>query len=253
MQPFTPSRDWLRAEVLVVLGLSLGRSAVYSLIALAQALAAGPLAGQSTSLNTSQDTDPWMDLLRQLLSITFTLVPVALVILLLAVTAGSIAQALGDLGLERRRLGRDLWQGLALAAAIGVPGLAVYLLGRAVGLTVEVVPAALGEHWWTVPVLILHAVKNALLEEVIVVGYLIQRLERLGWSGRRAVIASAIVRGAYHTYQGVGPGLANLVMGLVFGEWFRRTRRTGPLIVAHALIDVVAFVGYALVKDLLPL
>ena len=39
-----PSRGMLRAEVLLVLGVSLGRSAVYSLIALAQALAAGPLA-----------------------------------------------------------------------------------------------------------------------------------------------------------------------------------------------------------------
>ncbi|MEO2098539.1 MAG: CPBP family intramembrane glutamic endopeptidase, partial [Brachybacterium sp.] len=58
---------------------------------------------------------------------------------------------------------------------------------------------------------------------------------------------------AYHTYQGVGPGLANLVMGLVFGEWYRRTRRTMPLVVAHTLLDAAAFVGYALLKDVLPL
>src|SRR5699024_12227739 len=48
--------------------------------------------------------------------------------------------------------------------------------------------------------------------------------------------------------QGVGPGLANLGMGLVFGEWYRRTRRTLPLVVAHTLIDVFAFVGYALLQ-----
>jgi membrane protease YdiL (CAAX protease family) len=40
-------------------------------------------------------------------------------------------------------------------------------------------------------------------------------------------------------------------MGLVFGQWFRRTRRTMPLVIAHTLIDVVAFVGYALAKDAL--
>ena len=51
----------------------------------------------------------------------------------------------------------------------------------------------------------------------------------------------------------MGPGLANLVMGLVFGEWYRRTRRTMPLVVAHTLLDVAAFVGYALLKDVLPL
>ena len=60
-----------------------------------------------------------------------------------------------------------------------------------------------------------------------------------------------MLRGAYHTYQGIGPGLANLAMGLVFGEFYRRTRRTMPLVVAHTLIDVFAFVGYALLKNLI--
>ncbi|GAA1289032.1 CPBP family intramembrane glutamic endopeptidase [Brachybacterium alimentarium] len=251
MQTLTENRTWLRVEVIVVLALSLGRSAVYSLIALVQALAAGPLSGQSTSLNSSLQENPWLDLLQQLLSIVFTLTPVALVVLLLALSAGTLAQALRDLGVDLGRPGKDLAWGLALTAGIGLPGLAVYYAGRALGATVEVIPAALDTHWWTVPVLVLHAVKNAVLEEVIVVGYLYQRLERLGWSGRRIIIASALLRGAYHTYQGVGPGLANLAMGLVFGEFYRRSRRTMPLIVAHTLIDVFAFVGYALLKNLI--
>lgn len=251
MQTLTENRTWLRVEVIVVLALSLGRSAVYSLIALVQALAAGPLSGQSTSLNSSLQENPWLDLLQQLLSIVFTLTPVALVVLLLALSAGTFAQALRDLGVDLGRPGKDLAWGLALTAGIGLPGLAVYYAGRALGATVEVIPAALDTHWWTVPVLVLHAVKNAVLEEVIVVGYLYQRLERLGWSGRRIIIASALLRGAYHTYQGVGPGLANLAMGLVFGEFYRRSRRTMPLIVAHTLIDVFAFVGYALLKNLI--
>ena len=251
MQTLTPSRRLVRAEVLIVLALSLGRSAVYSTIALIQALAAGPLSEQSTALNSSLQENPWLDLLQQLLSIGFTLMPVALVLLLLALTAGSLHQALVDLGLDLSRPLRDLLHGVLIAAGIGVPGLAIYYLGRALGATVEVVPAALDTHWWTLPVLVLHAVKNAVLEEVIVVGYLFQRLERLGCSPRRIIIASALLRGAYHTYQGVGPGIANLVMGLVFGEWYRRTRRTMPLIIAHTLLDVVAFVGYALLKDVI--
>lgn len=251
METTTPPRAWLRAEVLVVLALSLGRSAVYSLLALAQALAAGPLAAQSTALNPTLREEPWLDLLYQLLSIVFALVPVALVVLLLTLSAGSLGRALGDLGMDLSRPLRDLAHGVLLTAGIGIPGLVLYSLGRLLGATLEVVPAALGTHWWTVPVLILHALKNALVEEVIVVGYLVQRLEALGWSGRRIVVVSALLRGAYHTYQGVGPGLANLAMGLVFGQWFRRTRRTMPLVIAHTLIDVVAFVGYALAKDAL--
>jgi membrane protease YdiL (CAAX protease family) len=42
-------------------------------------------------------------------------------------------------------------------------------------------------------------------------------------------------------------------MGLVFGAYFRRTGRVLPLIVVHTLLDVFAFVGYALLKDVLPL
>ena len=241
----------MRVEVVLVLALSLGQSAVYSLIALIQALATGPLSSQSTSLNSSIRENPWLDLFYQLLSIAFTLAPVALVILLLTLTAGSLKQALADLGLDLGRPVRDLAWGAAITAGVGVPGLAIYYLGRALGATVEVIPAALNTHWWTLPVLVLHAVKNAVLEEVIVVGYLYQRLERLGWSGRRIILVSAVLRGAYHTYQGVGPGLANLAMGIVFGEWYRRTRRTMPLVIAHTLLDVFAFVGYAVLKSVI--
>lgn len=251
METIAPSRSWLRAEVLIVLALSLGRSAVYSLLSLVRALASGPLSGQSTALNSSLQENPWLDLLYQLLSIAFTLTPVALVVLLLALTAGSLRQALRDLGLDPGRRLQDLRDGVLLTAGIGLPGLAIYYLGRLLGATVEVIPAALDAHWWTVPVLVLHAVKNAVLEEVIVVGYLFQRLERLGWSGRRIIVVSALLRGAYHTYQGIGPGLANLVMGLVFGEWYRRTRRTMPLVIAHTLLDMFAFVGYALLQSVI--
>ncbi|SKF64355.1 CAAX amino terminal protease [Mycobacteroides abscessus subsp. abscessus] len=36
-------------------------------------------------------------------------------------------------------------------------------------------------------------------------------------------------------------------MGVAFGLFFVKTRRVWPLVIAHGLIDVVAFVGYALV------
>ena len=277
MQSWSPGRGWVRAEVLVVLALSLGRSAVYSLLALTEALAAGPLSTQSTALNPSLQENPWLDLLRQLLSIGFTLAPVGLVVLLLAATAGSLRQALGDLGLDLARPARDLLHGVLITAGIGIPGLAVYYLGRLLGATVEVVPAALDTHWWTVPVLVLHALTgdSHVVELASNDGYLLQyfagvkwhlanpavadgapfgaEIERLGWSPRAIVLASAVLRGAYHTYQGIGPGLANLVMGLVFGAWYLRTRRTMPLVIAHTLLDVVAFVGYALLKGVLGL
>lgn len=239
----------LGAEIVVVLALSLGRSAFYAVLALIDAFTRGPISEQTTSLNRSRSDRPWFDLVYQLADVVFTLAPVALVLLMLTMTGTAAVRALGmDL---RRPLKDSLW-GLALTAGIGLPGLAIYYLGRALGATLEVIPAALDTHWWTVPVLILHALKNALVEEVIVAGYLVVRLEQLGWHPVAIVATCAVLRGLYHLYQGVGPGIANMLMGVVFAEWFRRTRRTMPLIIAHTLLDVVAFVGYALLRDIIP-
>ena len=298
----------LGTEVLLVLGVSLGASAVYAVVRLADRLTrAETLASQSTTLNASVSDRPWLDLLYQLLDIGFTLVPAALALFLLggrsiragarvigmglhgpteptaqaaepavdpyegSAQRGTAAPVAGDVpggrparGAQaelrararvpgvRRRPAPDTWRrqlghGVVLFAVIGAPGLAFYALGRAAGLTVAVQASGLSGAWWTVPVLALAALKNGLLEEVVVVGYLVERLETIGWSGRRVVVLSAVLRGCYHLYQGVGPGIGNLVMGLVMAGYYRRTRRTWPLVVAHSLLDVVAFVGYAVV------
>ncbi|GAB2689513.1 CPBP family intramembrane glutamic endopeptidase [Thalassiella azotivora] len=246
--PLTARR--VRAEVLIVLGLSLGSSAVYSVISLVAKLTQGPLNQQTATLNASRSPREYLDLTYQLVGITFALVPVALALFLLSQHGPGV---LRRLGLDHRRPVFDVLLGLGLAGSIGLPGLALYLLGRQIGITATVVPSALDTYWWTVPVLLLSAVKNAVLEEVVAVGYLMERLPRLGWSPVAVVAASAVLRGAYHLYQGFGAFVGNVVMGVVFAEVYRRTRRVMPLVVAHTVIDVVAFVGYALLKDVLGL
>jgi hypothetical protein len=68
------------------------------------------------------------------------------------------------------------------------------------------------------------------------------RFVDIGWSENRALLASALLRGSYDLYQGVGGLIYNIVGGLVAGRIFQRTKRVMPLVVAHLLIDVVAFV-----------
>ena len=85
------------------------------------------------------------------------------------------------------------------------------------------------------------------IEEVVVVGYLVTRSRQLGVPPWTAVVLAALLRGVYHLYQGFGAGLGNVVMGLVFGAWYVRTGRVMPLVVAHVVIDLVAFIGYATV------
>ena len=75
----------LWCELAIVLLVSLGRSAVYSVVNLVAALTApGPLSAQGANLNNSlAPSRPWLDLTYQLLRIGFALVPVALAAYLL--------------------------------------------------------------------------------------------------------------------------------------------------------------------------
>jgi membrane protease YdiL (CAAX protease family) len=99
--------------------------------------------------------------------------------------------------------------------------------------------------WWRIPVLLLSAAQNGILEEVIVVGYLLTRLDKLGVKPVPAIVISACIRGSYHLYQGAGGFIGNATMGVIFAVLFKRWGRVTPLIIAHTLIDAVAFVGYA--------
>jgi membrane protease YdiL (CAAX protease family) len=238
-----PGRGLLLAEVALVLGLSLGRSGVYAVVDLvAAATAPGSLASRAAVLNGSRAPDrPWLDLTLQLLALGFAVVPVALAAYLLVRS--------GD-GVRRTWLGgrlrpRDLGYGAALAAGVGGLGLAFYLVTYALGVDLTVVPEALPHVWWRYPVLLLSALQNAVLEECVVLGFVLVRLRQVGLGSRTAIGLAAVLRGSYHLYQGVGGFAGNLAMGLCFGWLYQRWGRLTPLVVTHTLLDVGAFVGYA--------
>jgi len=236
-------RHWLVQELWLVFALSLGASGVRALVGLLADLTSGrSLSSQAALLNGSLAPGrPLLDLVRQLLSLVIGVVPVLLVGHLLLRSG----EGLGGLGLDLRRPRLDLARGALLAAVVGGSGLALYIGTYAAGLNLTVVAEDLPAVWWRIPVLVLSAAQNAVLEEVLVAGYLLHRLRQLGWSANRALLLSAVLRGSYHLYQGLGGFAGNMAMGLLFGRLYQRWGRCAPLVVAHALIDVVAFVGYA--------
>ena len=245
------ARKPLIFEIAIVFALSLGASAIYSIVSLIyKLLAPSGLSAQVTKLNTSMARAEWLDLTYQLLSIAFGLAPVALVLYLLWQTNKN---PFGSIGLTFTGPWFWLTRGLLLAAAIGIPGLAFYIGARLLGLSSKIVPAELPGYWWAIPVLLLAAVKASLLEEVLVVGYLFDRLAKLGLSDRWILLASATLRGSYHLYQGFAGFIGNFVMGLVFGWAYKKWGRIMPLLVAHFILDAFSFVGYALIGDSLPL
>lgn len=235
----TPDRRGLRIEIGVMLAVTFGVSAVTATLQLIDAVLSG-LAGRRVRLNPNLSRYDLINLGLNLASVAQLVAWGALALYLLWRSGITPAR----LGLGRVRWRPDVLGGLGLAALIGIPGLLLYLGGRWLGMTAEIEPAALHASWWRTPVLILSAFANGFAEEVVVVGYLITRCKQLGLSQSRAILVSSVLRGTYHLYQGFGAGLGNLVMGVVFGYAWCRTGRLWPLVIAHGVIDTVAFVGY---------
>lgn len=269
----SPAR-W-RAEVLLVAGVSLGQSAVYAVVRLADMLTRAPLKDSTAGLNHSQSTRAVFDLVYQLLGIGFTLVPVALALYLMWLDGqGSVLERLGlgrgvgrggsgrggagpDAGCDargggtasdgvlrdgaRRAAWGDAWRAVGLFVLIGAGTLVVYAAGRALGVTAQISTNNLNAAWWTVPVLLLQAVKNGVLEEVLLLGFFWDRLEKLRWSPWAIIVGLAVFRGSYHLYQGFGPFVGNVLMGLIFGWLYMRRRRVMPFVGAHFLLDAVGF------------
>jgi membrane protease YdiL (CAAX protease family) len=237
-------RRWLVIEVWLVFALSLGASGVRALLELIADLAKNtPLKGQTALLNGSQAPgQPWLDLGLQLVDIASGVIPVLLVAHFLTRSS----ESLGSIGVDLRRPRSDAMRGALVAAVVGGSGLGFYLLAHASGANLTVVPENLPDVWWRIPVLILSAAQNGIAEEVLVLGYLLHRLDQLGWKAPKALVVASVVRGSYHLYQGFGGFAANFAMGLIFGWLFLRWKRAAPFIVAHTIMDGVAFVGYAL-------
>ena len=243
----TPGRARLWWEIVIVLCLGLGQSAVYAIVRLADISTRGQsLSQQTATLNPTLNDREVFDFIYQVLDIGFSLVPVLLVCFLLWMPQ---RPHLARLGLPDRHGGgarpaSDGIRGLVLALIIGAGGILIYLGAKALDLGVTVNPAGLDPRWWTIPVLLLSALRAGLQEELVVLGYLFARLREVGWSTWQIIVGAALLRGSYHLYQGFGGFVGNVLMGLIFGWLFARWGRVLPFVIAHFLIDAAIFVGY---------
>jgi membrane protease YdiL (CAAX protease family) len=239
----SPPRNYFGLEILAVLGVSYGLSGLTSLLTfirneietqghLAHGAPAVAVSGPST-------TYPWLDLADDLADVLAGLMPAFLAIVLLMRSPAGVGLGIG---LDRLR-SRDLLHGLGFCALIGIPGLGLVWAAHAAGLNTQLAIVDLPNVWYRVPLLLLNAAQDGIAEEIVVGAFVLTRLRQLGWSDSRSLGAAAVLRGSYHLYQGIGAFFGNLVMGLIFGWWFQRTRRVLPLVIAHFVIDAISFIG----------
>jgi membrane protease YdiL (CAAX protease family) len=81
---------------------------------------------------------------------------------------------------------------------------------------------------------------TSVAEEVIVNGYLITRLDQLGWSPARAFWLSLALRTSYHLYYGVAV-VFTVPFGWLVTRSFQKHRKLARPILAHFLFDSAAF------------
>lgn len=242
-QPSTAAKERYGLEVLAVLGVSLGISAITAVLSFIRTqitIPGGFAHAQVTIVSQRQTVYPILDILDALANVLNGVGPAFLALVLLARTPGGPGFGIG---LDRLRA-RELVQGAGFCALIGVPGLALVWAARQAGINASLNVVDFPDVWYRVPMLLLDAAQNGILEEIVVTAFLLTRLRQLGWTSSRAVAVESILRGSYHLYQGYGGFFGNLVMGVIFGWWFQRTRRVLPLVIAHFLLDAFSFVGY---------
>jgi membrane protease YdiL (CAAX protease family) len=165
--------------------------------------------------------------------------PVAAVVplaLLLLTRTGQPPGALG-LGVPRWRL--DIWPGLGLAAAAYGTEVAI-LLPLAPLLTdhkglVNQVPLGHIPHYYVLWGLVI-AATTSVAEEVLVNGYLLTRLDQLGWRPRPALALSLVLRTSYHVYYGLG-FLLTVPFGYYVTRSFQKHRRLNRAVAAHFIYD----------------
>jgi membrane protease YdiL (CAAX protease family) len=162
-------------------------------------------------------------------------VPIALLLL------SRTGQDAAALGLRRPKWQADVWPGLGIAASgFGVAYLVTIVLVAVAGqhnrLLVQI-PLGHVPAYYVIYGIAASAI-TAVTEETLVSGYLLTRLEQLGWNPRWALVLSLTLRTSYHVYYGLG-FLLTIPFGYYATRSFQKHRRLMRPIVAHFLYDAV--------------
>ncbi len=102
--------------------------------------------------------------------------------------------------------------------------------------------------WVQIALWILVCVTAGFCEETIFRGYLQKQF--IAWSGSATagVVASALVFGACHIYQGVKPAIVITVYGLMFGILAQWRKSLRPGMMTHALHDTVSGIAVSFLR-----
>jgi membrane protease YdiL (CAAX protease family) len=175
-----------------------------------------------------------------LLQVLLPLAAAALVLYLLSVPGGDGGPS--AIGLDRRNLRGDLALVLPVFLVCNlIPILGGGLLLEALGVHAPS-PSTGGLPAYYSVAYVAMAIVAGVVEELVVLGYLVRRLEQLGLKPVFVVLIAVAVRGSYHLYYGWGV-LPILVWATVTVLVYRRFRRLWPFVFVHMAWDSGLFLA----------
>ena len=194
-------------------------------------------AGDITRFPTIVSGHPLANLIVGIISYFEVAAVVPLALLLLSRTG----QGPAVMGLTRPGWARDVWPALGLAAA-GYGAVLVIAIPFAPLLAhhktlFNQIPTGHVPKYYVIYGIAVAAV-TAITEETLVSGYLLTRLEQLGWDPKWALVLSLTLRTSYHVYYGLG-FLLTIPLGYFLTRSFQKHRRLMRPIIAHFLYDAV--------------
>ena len=228
-----PTRRDLVLETWLVMVATLTPWVISALVVLGSHLATG---ASLNPLPTFDRHETAVNIVLGLISYVPTVVMVPLTLLLLARTG----QRPADLGLTRARWS-DIGTGIGLAsAALGATYLLAGLLAPLEHSKLSNATGPLHVPTYYIVFGISQSLLTSIAEETAVNGYLITRLDQLGWSPAAAFWLSLALRTSYHAYYGIA-----LIFTLPFGYFvtrsFQKHRKLSRPILAHFLYDSTVF------------
>ena len=229
-----PEPRLLRAEVIVVMVVAF----LASTYAAAVLLLRHSLDGTATTLERPIiHSHPVVDVAVQVVGSVVALAPVLLVWYVLQRTCERFA----TIGLIKPHWLRDTLQALGMVVLLFIVAVVVAVIAHAVGIGSTSKGAASSLSLVYLPAVWATSIRTALVEEVLVTGYLLHRLRQLGWSERRSLGTSMAVRCSYHLYGGPILVAYTLVFGLILGRIWQKTNRLTFVVMTHALYDGILF------------
>ncbi len=228
-------RRGLRREATFVMLAFLVPGVTTAIVVLVRRIAEG---GSYAVFPTLVHHDPVLNLVLGILSY----LPVAAIVPLALFLLARSGQPPRSLGIGWPSILDDLGPGLGLAAAAFGVEFVVALCIRPLLSSHRTVNAVSVGHvpgYYLAWGLVISFV-TAVTEEVLVNGYLLTRLQQLGWHPWTALALSLTLRTTYHIYYGLG-FLLTIPFGYLVTRSFQRHRRLNRAIAAHFLYDASIF------------